>query len=138
VHCDDPAYDSTWLHCTNEFPIGVAVRYVPDSAPLYLFRFLTYSYYRDPAYLPQPALARLADDKVVPAGLLPYSASKVFNDAYDIIPFLNMPPTTGETPAPAGPKAALFNPYRLIPSSNAGTDPATEKASGHRAALELQ
>jgi hypothetical protein len=81
-------YSPTWKHCTTEFPVGVAVRY-PDSAAQELFRFWCASYFRDPFYLPKALF-----DALIAAGILapttqPYSASRVFTDAYDVIPFLN-------------------------------------------------
>jgi hypothetical protein len=120
VSCDAP-YDPVWLHCTTEFPVGVAVRYT-ESPALLLFRLTCFAYWLDPGYLPRNGLDALAsvlggpDAAQVAAALRAvhsYPATKVFTDAYDIIPFLNL-----RDPA----KASGFDAEKLIHATNAGSD----------------
>jgi hypothetical protein len=119
VSCD-ATYDPGWVHCTTEFPVGVAVRYT-ESPALLLFRLTCFAYWLDPGYLPQNALSALASalgpDAAPVAEVLKavhsYPATKVFNDAYDIIPFLN----ERDSGFSSG-----FDAEKLIHATNAGRD----------------
>jgi hypothetical protein len=103
-------YAPEWKHCTTEFPVGVAVRY-PPSAAQELFRLLCFTYYLDLAYLPQNVLD-LITERTGLAKTTAYSASRVFTQAYDVIPFLNQADATHQ-----------FDARWLIHATNGGTDP---------------
>lgn len=107
VYCAEQ-YSPEWRHCTTEFPVGVAVRYT-ESTALELFRMWCFMYFGDHRYLPQ-WLVDLVVDMRTPTTA--YSPSRVFTDAYDVIPFLNQLDATG-----------AFDAQRLIHATNGGTDP---------------
>jgi hypothetical protein len=110
IDCADP-YSPVWRHCTTEFAVGVAVRYT-ESAALELFRLWCYSYFLDRCYLPQALLDQFISAGMLPAGTTAYSPSRVFTDAYDVIPFLNLrDPATGD-----------FDARRLMHATSGGTD----------------